>query len=103
VITTLRKCFGTPVGYSGHEPGVFGSLAAVALGACVLERHITLDRTMWGSDQAASLEMDELRVLVRESRLLRAALGDGIKRLIPSEMPVLEKLRRVGRVRCAVA
>ena len=87
---------GVPVGYSGHEPGLQISLAAVALGACVVERHITLDRTMWGSDHAASLEPGGLSKLVRDIRILEQALGDGVKRVYPGELAPLSKLRRVG-------
>jgi N-acetylneuraminate synthase len=89
----LRREFGRPVGYSGHERGLQISLAAAALGASVIERHVTLDRTMWGSDQAASLEIEGLRRLVRDVRVLEQAMGDGVKRLWDSEVPILRKLR----------
>lgn len=92
---TLRERFGRVVGYSGHEIGLQASLAAVALGAALLERHITLDRAHWGSDQAASVEPDGLRRLVRDVRIVERALGDGVKRVYESELPILEKLRRV--------
>lgn len=95
VMATLEKEFGVPVGYSGHERGLQVSLAAVALGACMVERHITLDRTMWGSDQAASLEPHGLHKLVRDIRLIEKAMGDGLKRVYQSEVPVRNKLRRV--------
>jgi len=98
VIGTLRERYGVPVGYSGHESGVLASIAAVALGACIVERHVTLDKKMWGSDQAASIEMDELRSMIRGIREIETALGESAKRLLPSEVPVLEKLRRVGAV-----
>ncbi|HWE91381.1 MAG TPA: N-acetylneuraminate synthase family protein [Pseudonocardiaceae bacterium] len=94
-ITTLAGRFGVPVGYSGHERGLQVSVAAVALGACVLERHITLDRTMWGSDQAASLEPEGLRRLVRDVRIVETALGDGVKRVFPGEEAPRRRLRRI--------
>ena len=96
MIRTLGSRYaGIPIGYSGHERGLQISLAAVALGATVVERHITLDRTMWGSDQAASLEPTGLEHLIRDIRIIEDALGDGVKRIYPSEIPSLEKLRRV--------
>jgi N-acetylneuraminate synthase len=96
MITTLAGRYsGIPIGYSGHERGLQISLAAVALGAVAVERHITLDRTMWGSDQAASLEPSGLEHLVRDIRIIEEALGDGVKRIYPGEIPSLEKLRRV--------
>jgi N-acetylneuraminate synthase len=96
VIATLRERYDVPVGYSGHEVGLAPSVAAVALGACVVERHITLDRAMWGSDQAASVEPQGFARLVRDIRAVEAALGDGRKVVYDSELPVREKLRRVG-------
>ena len=96
VIPVLRDRYpGVPVGYSGHERGLQISLAAVALGAVAVERHITLDRTMWGSDHAASLEPAGLQHLVRDIRVLEAALGDGVKRVFPGEFAPMAKLRRV--------
>jgi N-acetylneuraminate synthase len=96
VIPALRERFpGVPVGYSGHERGLQISLAAVALGAVAVERHITLDRTMWGSDHAASLEPTGLAHLVRDIRVIEAALGDGVKRVFPGELAPMAKLRRV--------
>ena len=96
VIPALRDRFpGIPVGYSGHERGLQISLAAVALGAVAVERHITLDRTMWGSDHAASLEPSGLQHLVRDIRVIEAALGDGVKRVYPGELAPMAKLRRV--------
>lgn len=95
-IQSLRERYGVPVGYSGHEIGLSTSLAAVALGACAVERHITLDRAMWGSDQAASVEPHGISRLVRDIRVVERALGDGAKRLYESEVPVMKKLRRVG-------
>jgi N-acetylneuraminate synthase len=97
MIDTLSERFaGVPVGYSGHEPGLQISLAAVALGARAVERHITLDRTMWGSDQAASLEPHGLRTLIRDIRVIEKAMGDGVKQVFPGELAPLSKLRRVG-------
>jgi N-acetylneuraminate synthase len=95
-ITTLSQRYGVPVGYSGHERGLQISLAAVALGAVAVERHITLDRTMWGSDQAASLEPEGLRHLVRDIRILQEAMGDGVKRVFEGEVAPRARLRRVG-------
>ncbi|HVX09529.1 N-acetylneuraminate synthase family protein [Humibacter sp.] len=96
MISTLRDRYpGVPIGYSGHEPGLQISLAAVALGAVAVERHITLDRTMWGSDHAASLEPEGLRHLVRDIRVIEEAMGDGVKRVFPGELAPLAKLRRV--------
>jgi N-acetylneuraminate synthase len=96
VIPILAQQFGVPVGYSGHETGLPSSVAAVAIGACMVERHVTLDRSMWGSDQAASLEPNGITRLVRDIRLVETALGDGVKRVMDSEVPVMEKLRRIG-------
>ena len=96
VIPALAKRFGLPVGYSGHETGIASSVAAVALGAVMIERHLTLDRAMWGSDQAASLEPNGMHRLMRDIRLVETALGDGQKRLLERERPIMEKLRRVG-------
>jgi N-acetylneuraminate synthase len=85
---------GVPIGYSGHERGLQISIGAVALGAVAVERHITLDRTMWGSDHAASLEPVGFEHLVRDIRVLGEALGDGVKRIYPGELAPLAKLRR---------
>jgi N-acetylneuraminate synthase len=95
MITTLKERYDVPVGYSGHEPGLQISLAAVALGAVTVERHITLDRTMWGSDHAASLEPGGLKHLVRDMRIIETALGDGVKKVFPGEIAPLSKLRRI--------
>ena len=95
VIPMLRERYGVPVGYSGHETGLASSVAAAAMGACIMERHITLDRAMWGSDQAASLEPNGINRLVRDIRLVETSMGDGIKRVVPSEIPIMQKLRRV--------
>ncbi len=96
MIDTLRKEFDCPVGYSGHEVGLQTTLAAVALGACFVERHITLDRAMWGSDQAASVEPGGLMRLVRDIRVIESAMGDGIKRVYESELPLIKRLRSVN-------
>lgn len=98
VINTLRARFGVPIGYSGHEVGLATSYAAAVLGACVIERHITLDRAMWGSDQAASVEPQGLARLVRDIREYEIAAGDGIKRLYESEVAIMKKLRRVSGI-----
>jgi N-acetylneuraminate synthase len=95
MIQTLRNEFPCPVGYSGHEVGLVPSAVAVALGACLVERHLTIDRAMWGSDQAASVEPAGFERLVKYIRVSEASLGDGIKRVYDSEMPSLKKLRRV--------
>ena len=94
MINTLRERFGVPVGYSGHETGLQVSLAAVALGADALERHITLDRAMWGTDHGASLEPTGLSRLIRDVRVIEEALGDGVKRVYESEEGPRAKLRR---------
>jgi N-acetylneuraminate synthase len=96
MIHTLRRRFPEcPVGYSGHETGLSTTWAAVALGATFVERHVTLDRAMWGSDQAASVEVGGFMRLVSNIRDVEKALGDGRKRVYPGELPQLEKLRRV--------
>ncbi len=94
-IPVMKQRYGIPVGYSGHETGIASSVAAVALGACVVERHITLDRAMWGSDQAASLGPSGISRVVRDIRMIEQSLGDGIKRVYEREWPVMKKLRRV--------
>lgn len=95
MLHTLMHAFpDVPIGYSGHEIGLQTTLAAVALGACFVERHITLDRANWGSDQAASVEPGGLQRLVRDIRIIESALGDGVKRVYDSELPILKKLRR---------
>ena len=96
MIETLRRLFDAPIGYSGHEVGLQTTYAAVVLGASFVERHITLDRAMWGSDQAASVEPWGLMRLVRDIRVVEQALGDGVKRLYDSELPARKKLRRRG-------
>jgi N-acetylneuraminate synthase len=94
MIEVLNDRFGCVVGYSGHEVGLQISLAAVAMGASILERHITLDRAMWGSDQAASVEPGGLQRLVRDVRVIETARGDGVKRVYESELPLMRRLRR---------
>jgi N-acetylneuraminate synthase len=93
VIPMLRERYEIPIGYSGHETGLPSSVAAVALGACMVERHITLDRAMWGSDQAASLEPNGITRLVRDIRLVEMALGNREKRVLPRELPIMQRLR----------
>lgn len=95
VIEEFKKEFNCPIGYSGHERGVTPSVLAVALGANSVERHITVDRTNWGSDQAASLEMAGLYHMVRDIRQVPALLGDGKKVVYSRELPIIDKLRRV--------
>lgn len=96
-IHTLQERYGVPVGYSGHETGLPSSVAAAVMGACLVERHITLDRALWGSDHAASLEPNGIMRLVRDIRLIEKSMGDGVKRLLPREVPIMDKLRRVGK------
>ena len=91
VILKLREEFPCPMGYSGHEVGLIPSVVAVAMGACVVERHITLDRAMWGSDQAASVEPQGFERLVKYIRVTEASLGDGVKQVYESEHFLAEK------------
>ncbi|RLL68564.1 N-acetylneuraminate synthase family protein [Streptomyces sp. Z26] len=99
MIHTLQAEFpNVPIGYSGHETGLQTTLAAVALGATFVERHITLDRAMWGSDQAASVEPQGLQRLVRDIRTIEESLGDGVKKVYESELGPMKKLRRVQGV-----
>jgi N-acetylneuraminate synthase len=93
MIQTLKQRYGCPVGYSGHENGILPSVLAVALGAEAVERHITLDRSMYGSDQKASLEKHGLELLVRDCRSVSGMLGTGEKLIIPEEQEVAYKLR----------
>ncbi len=95
MMKTLADEYGVVVGYSGHEVGLQVTLAAVAMGAAFVERHVTLDRAMWGSDHAASVEPGGLSRLVRDIRVIEAAMGDGVKRVYESELPIRAKLRRV--------
>src|SRR4029453_5350338 len=96
LIPNLMERYDLPIGYSGHEVGLYTTLAAVVLGACVVEGHITLDRARGGSNQAASFEPQGFARLVKDIRAVEAALGDGIKKVYPSEVPIMQKLRRVG-------
>ncbi|MHB1700163.1 MAG: N-acetylneuraminate synthase family protein [Acidobacteriaceae bacterium] len=95
-IPTMRERYQVPIGYSGHETGIPTSVAASVLGACTVERHITMDRAMWGSDQSASLEPNGISRLVRDIRLCEQSMGDGVKRVYEREVPIIKKLRRVG-------
>lgn len=92
-IPVLQAKYDCPIGYSGHEVGLATTVAAVALGATFVERHITLDRAMWGSDQAASIEPGGFRRLVKDIRSIEAALGDGVKQVYPSEVAAASRLR----------
>ncbi len=94
-IPVMRERYGVPIGYSGHETGIASTVAAAVLGACCVERHITLDRSMWGSDHAASLEPNGISRVVRDIRLVEESMGDGIKRVYEREQPIIKKLRRV--------
>jgi N-acetylneuraminate synthase len=94
MIRTLQEAFSCPIGYSGHEVGLVTSVVAVSLGACLVERHITLDRAMWGSDQAASVEPVGVRRLIKDIRVTEKALGDGVKKVYDDEYPIMRKLRR---------
>jgi N-acetylneuraminate synthase len=93
MIPTLQKRYIYPVGYSGHEASVSPSVIAAALGATAIERHLTLDRSMYGSDQAASLEPHGFKTMVDQIRKLPAIMGDGVKRILPGEAEVAKKLR----------
>ena len=97
MVQTLRNEFSNiPIGYSGHEVGLVPSAVAVAFGACIVERHLTLDRAMWGSDQAASVEPGGFERLVKYIRVTEASLGDGVKKVYASEQSSLKKLRRMN-------
>jgi N-acetylneuraminate synthase len=98
MIQTIRSRFDCAVGYSGHEVGLATSVAAMCLGASLIERHITLDRSMWGTDQAASVEPQGLERLVQYIRDIEDAMGDGVKTVYESERAVMKKLRRDDRV-----
>jgi N-acetylneuraminate synthase len=95
MIETLSKTFSCPIGYSGHEVGLVTSAVAVGLGACMVERHITLDRALWGSDQSASVEPGGFEKLVKYIRVTEQAVGNGVKKVYDSELSSLKKLRRV--------
>ncbi len=94
MIETLRNDYSCPIGYSGHEVGLITTVVAVSMGACMVERHFTLDRAMWGGDQSASVEPGGFRKLVKYIRVTEMALGDGVKRVYDSEKSSLKKLRR---------
>lgn len=103
-IPTLQAAFpDLKIGYSGHENGLLPTVAAVAMGAVSVERHVTLDRGDWGSDQAASIEMDALAALVADIRRLETVLGDGVIRFYDDEKPIAEKLRRKNSIRSRAA
>lgn len=95
VIKSYMKDFNCPIGYSGHEVGLQISLAAVVLGARAIERHITLDRSMWGTDQAASVEPQGIIRLIRDIKIIEKSLGKGVKRVLDSERPIMNKLRKI--------
>lgn len=97
VIEEFKKEFNCPIGYSGHEKGLLPSILSVEVGASSVERHITIDRTLWGSDQAASLEPEGLRRMVRDIREVKKVLGDGKKVVYDSELPIRKKLRKSGK------
>lgn len=99
VIMTLKEKFSCPIGFSGHERGVTPSVVAAAFGANSVERHITTDRTLWGSDHAASLEPNGLFRMVRDIRQIPVLMGDGVKKVYDSEIPIIKKLRRVDSCR----
>lgn len=99
VINTFRNKFNCPIGYSGHERGVTPSVLAAAYGANSVERHITTDRTLWGSDHAASLEPNGLFRMVRDIRQIPIMTGDGVKKVYDSELPIIKKLRKVDTCR----
>lgn len=104
MIQTLANKYPTiPIGYSGHETGLIPTCAAVTMGACFVERHVTIDRAMWGTDQAASVEIHGIRRLIEYIRDVELSLGDGIKRVFESELSSLKKLRRVRDEAIAVA
>src|SRR5258708_18203666 len=95
MIETLADMYPeTPIGYSGHETGLATTVAAVAMGASFVERHFTLDRAMWGSDHAASVEPQGMQKLVRDIRDVELSMGDGIKRVYDSELGAMIRLRR---------
>ncbi len=94
MIETLKARYQVPIGYSGHETGLQTTVAAVAMGARLVERHITVDRAMWGTDQAASVEPGGFARLVRDIRVVESAMGDGKKRVYESELGIRDKLRR---------
>lgn len=93
LIKTFKEDYQVPIGYSGHETGILPSLLAVAIGAVAIERHITLDKNMYGSDQSASIEPDEMKLLVEQARQITNTLGHGLKEFLQHEIPVAQKLR----------
>lgn len=93
MLYTLAEEFDCPIGYSGHETGLSTTIAAVAMGATFIERHITLSRAMWGSDHAASVEPQGMTRLARDIRMIESAMGDGVKKVYDSELPIIAKLR----------
>jgi N-acetylneuraminate synthase len=97
-IGALAERYGVPVGYSGHELDTLISAAAVGMGACAVERHITLDRTMWGSDHIVSIEPQEMSALVQKIRTIERALGTAALRCLAAEIPAKQKLRRVDTI-----
>jgi len=101
MIATLRERYDCPIGYSGHEVGLPTTIAAVCLGACMIERHITLDRAMWGTDQAASVEPRGFERLAKYIRAIESAMGDGVKRVYESELKAMKKLRVVNTLAAA--
>ena len=96
ILRLKEECPMIPIGYSGHEIGLSTTIAAATLGACVIERHITLDRTMWGSDQAASIEPHGITRMVRDIRAIECAMGDGVIKIYESEKLIIDKLRKVS-------
>ena len=103
MIETLAELYPeTPIGYSGHETGLATTVAAVSMGACFVERHFTLDRAMWGSDHAASVEPQGMQKLVRDIRDVELSMGDGIKRVYESELGAMKRLRRTKSATSAV-
>lgn len=96
MLTLMEKYPEVPVGYSGHEAGFFPSVLAVAMGACVVERHLTLDRNMWGSDHKASIEPNEMKEMVEKIREVEVLWGDPAIQCLPEELPIKQKLRRKG-------
>ena len=100
-IATLRERYDGPIGYSGHEVGLPTTIAAVCLGACMIERHVTLDRAMWGTDQAASVEPRGFERLAKYIRAIESARGDGVKRVYESELKAMKKLRIVNTLAAA--
>jgi N-acetylneuraminate synthase len=93
MLHTLAEEFDCPIGYSGHETGLSTTIASVAMGATFVERHITISRAMWGSDHAASVEPQGMTRLARDIRMIESAMGDGVKKVYDSELPIIAKLR----------